>query len=171
MGNENFTAAPSSMYRTKDGFINIAANQQQQWEDLADVLGLPELKHDPRFEERDTRKANRYALGPLLEARLVQENTAHWVELLNERGIPAGDVVSLEAALTSAQAAHRQVIAEVEQPGLGNIRIFNLTARFSVTPGSIETPPPHLSEHTEAILSDLGYSLEQQQELRRKSII
>lgn len=171
LGNENFTAAPSSMYRTKDGFINIAANQQQQWEDLADVLGLSELKHDPRFEERDTRKANRYALGPLLEARLIQEKTAHWVELLNQRGIPAGDVVSLEAALTSAQAAHRKVIAEVEEPGLGNIRIFNLTARFSGTPGSIESPPPHLSEHTEVILSDLGYSLEQQQELRRKSVI
>ena len=120
LGNENFTAAPSSMFRTQDGFINIAANQQQQWEDLADVLGVPELKTDPRFQERDTRKANRYVLGPLLEARLMQETTAHWVEVLNARGIPAGDVLSLEAALNSEQARHREVIAEVEQPELGS---------------------------------------------------
>ena len=119
LGNENFTAAPSSMFRTRDGFINIAANQQQQWEDLADELGVPELKTDPRFQERDTRKGNRYLLTPLLEARLIQKTTAHWVEVLNARGIPSGDVLSLEAALTSEQARHREVIADVEQPGIG----------------------------------------------------
>jgi formyl-CoA transferase len=171
MGNENFTASPSSMYRTKDGFINIAANQQQQWEDLADILAVPELKTDPRFQERDTRKANRYVLGPLLEARLMQESTAHWVDVLNARGIPAGAVLSLEAALTSAQASHRQVIADVEQPELGSIRIFNLTAKFSETPGSIDSPPPRLSEHTTEILGELGYSAAEQQELRKKAIV
>jgi len=171
IGNENFTAAPSSMFRTKNGFINIAANQQQQWEDLADALAVPELKNDPRFQERDTRKANRYVLGPLLESRLMQETTEHWVTVLNARGIPAGDVVSLKAALTSAQARHRQVIAEVEEPELGMIKIFNLTAKFSETPGSIESPPPRLSEHTEAILSELGYSSAERQELSKKSVI
>ena len=50
LGNDNFTAAPSGMFRTQDGYINIAANQQQQWEDLADELGLPELKTDSRFQ-------------------------------------------------------------------------------------------------------------------------
>ncbi len=65
MGNDNFTAAPSGAFRTKDGYINIAANQQKQWEDLADAVGLPELKTDPRFQERDTRKANRKLLTPL----------------------------------------------------------------------------------------------------------
>ena len=71
MGNDNFTAAPSGMFRTKDGFINIAANKQEQWEAVADVLGVPELKDDPRFQERDTRKKNRNALTPLLEEKLA----------------------------------------------------------------------------------------------------
>jgi CoA:oxalate CoA-transferase len=171
LGNENFTAAPSSMFRTRDGFINIAANQQQQWEDLADILGVPELKTDPRFQERDTRKGNRYVLRPLLEARLMQETTAHWVEVLNALGIPAGDVLSLEVALSSEQVRHRRVLEDVEQPELGNIKLFNLTARFSATPAAIEAPPPRLSEHTQAILNELGYSLVEQAELKRKSII
>jgi crotonobetainyl-CoA:carnitine CoA-transferase CaiB-like acyl-CoA transferase len=55
--------------------------------------------------------------------------------------------------------------------GPGTIEIFNLTAKFSDTPGSIQSPPPHLSEHTETILSELGYSAAEQQELRRQSII
>jgi crotonobetainyl-CoA:carnitine CoA-transferase CaiB-like acyl-CoA transferase len=171
IGNENFTAAPSSMYRTRDGFINIAANQQQHWEDLADALGLPELKTDPRFQERDTRKNNRHLLGPLLEARFVQETTGHWVEKLNALGVPAGDVLTLEAALNSEQARHRNVIAEVDEPDIGAIRIFNLTARFSETPGSIDSPPPHLSQHTDAILARLGYSAAERQQLRNKSVI
>lgn len=171
LGNDNFTAAPSGMFKTKDGYINIAANQQEQWENLADELGLPELKNDPRFQERDTRKANRCLLTPLLEAKLAQKSTAYWVEVLNVRGIPSGDVLSLEAALTSQQAQHRQVLADVEQPGIGNIRIFNLTSKFSRTPAQIETPPPVLSQHTEEILSQLGYTEEEQKALKEKAVV
>jgi CoA:oxalate CoA-transferase len=171
LGNENFTAAPSSMFRTKDGYVNIAANQQQQWEDLADELGVPELKTDPRFQERDIRKANRYRLTPLLEARLTQESTAHWVDVLNAKGIPAGDILSLEAALNSEQARHRAVIEEVDQPGIGAIKIFNLTAKFSETPGAIESAPPTLSQHTDIILNELGYSAEERRSLKSKMVI
>jgi crotonobetainyl-CoA:carnitine CoA-transferase CaiB-like acyl-CoA transferase len=171
MGNENFTAAPSSTFRTKDGCINIAANQQQQWEDLADIIGMPELKTDPRFQQRDVRKANRYLLGPILEARLTRDTTDHWVEMLNARGIPAGAILSLEAALTSEQARHRQVVAEVEQPGIGSIKILNLSAKFSGTPAAVQTPPPLLSEHTDAILTELGYTAEERKQLKEYAII
>jgi CoA:oxalate CoA-transferase len=171
LGNDNFTAAPSGMFKTQDGFINIAANQQRQWEDLADELGVPELKTDPRFKERDTRKKNRFQLTPLLEAKLTQKTTAHWVEVLNQKGIPSGDVIGLEAALTSEQALHRQVIADVEQPGIGNIKIFNLTAKFSKTPAFIEAPPPALSQHTGEILTELGYTDEEMKRLKENMII
>jgi CoA:oxalate CoA-transferase len=171
LGNDNFTAAPSGMFRTQDGCINIAANQQQQWHDLADELGLPALKTDPRFQERDTRKANRFLLTPLLEERLTQNTTAHWVEVLNARGIPSGEVLNLASALASPQANYRQVIADVEQPGIGNIKIFNMTAKFSRTPAQIETPPPRLSEHTHAILTELGYTDKEMRELKERSVI
>ena len=171
LGNDNFTAAPSGMFKTQDGYINIAANQQQQWENLADELSVPELKTDPRFQERDTRKSNRFLLTPLLEAKLIQKTTAHWVEVLNNRGIPSGDVLSLEAALTSEQAMHREVITEVELAGIGPIKIFNLTAKFSKTPGMIETPPPILSEHTAEILAELGYTGEEMKLLKEKMVI
>jgi formyl-CoA transferase len=171
LGNDNFTAAPSGTFRTKDGYINIAANQQAQWEDLADTLGLPELVTDPRFQERDTRKANRKQLTPLLEVKLVEQTTDYWVDTLNEKGIPSGAILSLEAALNAEQVKHRQVIGSVNEPDIGDIRLFNLTARFSKTPGQIDSPPPRLSAHTAAILAELGYSDEEIEVLKEKSVI
>jgi CoA:oxalate CoA-transferase len=171
LGNDNFTAAPSGTFVTQDGCINIAANQQKQWEDLADTLGLPELKTDPRFAERDTRKANRTLLTPLLEEKLKQKPTAFWVDLLNAKGIPSGDVISLEAALTSDQAKHRKVIEDVVEPGIGPVKLFNLTAKFSRTPGSIDAAPPRLSAHTEEVLTTLGYSKADIAALKTKGVI
>ncbi len=171
LGNDNFTAAPSGMFRTQDGYINIAANQQGQWEDLLDELGLPELKTDPRFQLRDKRKANRFELTPLLEVKLVQNSTSHWVDVLNARGIPSGEVVSLEAALTSEQAKHRRVIKEIDTPGIGKIKIFNMSAKFSKTPAEITSPPPHLAEHTAGILAELGYGEEEVRQLKAKNVI
>ncbi len=171
LGNDNFTAAPSGTFRTQDGYINIAANQQQQWEDLADTLGLPELKSDARFQERDARKANRKLLTPLLEARLTEKTTAYWVDVLNEKGIPSGDILSLEAALTSEQVEYRRVIKEVNEPEIGDIKLFNLTAKFSKTPGKIDSPPPRLSAHSAEILGGLGYSDEDIRRLKEKNAI
>ena len=171
MGNDNFTAAPSGAFRTKDGYINIAANQQKQWEDLADEVGLPELKTDPRFQERDTRKANRKLLTPILEEKLTQNTTEHWVDVLNKRGIPSGDISSLEKALSSDQLKHRQTIVEINEPKIGKVKIFNLSAQFSKTPATVDSPPPRLSAHTEEVLTDLGYTKTEIQGLKAKGVI
>ncbi len=171
MGNDNFTAAPSGSFRTKDGYVNIAANQQKQWEDLADALGVPELKTDPRFQERDTRKAKRKELTPLLEAKLILQSTLHWVDVLNEKGIPSGDIYGLEKALLQPQSEHRRVIATVKEAGIGDIKLFNLTAKFSKTPASIDAPPPRLSAHTGEILKGLGYAEDDIKSLKEKGAI
>jgi len=171
MGNDNFTAAPSGTFRTLDGHVNIAANKQEQWEALAEVVGVPELKTDPRFAERDQRKKNRRALTPLLAARLKQQPTAHWVEALNARDVPSGDILSLGCALTQPQVAHRGALQTVEVEGVGALKLFGLTAKLSKTPGAIDSPPPRLGAHTEEILTGLGYAKADVAAFREKGIV
>lgn len=171
MGNDNFTAAPSGTFATKDGYLNIAANKQEQWETVADVLGVPELKKDPRFEKRDARKRNRKALTPLLETKLKENTTDHWVDTLNERGVPSGAILSLEAALKQAQIQHRETIRAVRDDDLGELKLFNLTAKFEKSPGDVVSPPPRLGAHTEEYLTELGYTKDRIRELREKAVV
>ncbi len=171
LGNDNFTAAPSGTFAAKDGYINIAANKQEQWEALADILALSELKTDSRFQKRDVRKKNRKALTPLIEAKLKKRDTAYWVEVLNNRNIPAGAILRLEEALRQEQIIHRKTLSTVSVEGIGDLKLFNLTAQFEKTPAAIESPPPKLSEHTNEILESLGYSEKQIKELKKSGAI
>ncbi len=171
MGNDNFTAAPSGTFATKNGHINIAANRQEQWESLADVLGLSELKEDPRFQQRDARKQNRKALTPLIESKLKEMETSYWVGILNARNIPAGAILGLGDALCQEQIVHRGTLQTIQAEGIGNLQLFNLTPKFEKAQARIESPPPKLSKHTNEILTGLGYSGEQIEMLRRSGVI
>lgn len=171
MGNDNFTAAPSGSFATKDGHINIAANKQEQWEALTEILGVEELKTDPRFQERDERKKNRKALTPLLEEKLQARPTTEWVEALNARGVPSGDILPLRAALDQPQVQHRGTLETVEVEGVGDVKLFSLSAQLKRTPGGITSPPPRLGAHTDEVLSGLGYTRERAMALREKGVV
>lgn len=171
LGNDNFTAAPSGTFRTEDGYINIAANKQEQWETLADLLGLSHLKEDPRFKERDIRKKNRYELNPLVEEKLMEKPTKYWVDLLNDNDIPAGEILSLKDALNQPQIQERNTFSALSVEGIGTIKLFNLTPKFEKTPGFAELPPPKLSEHTEEVLSLVGITKEEIERLRVEGVV
>ncbi|MFC2131710.1 CaiB/BaiF CoA transferase family protein [Bacteroidota bacterium] len=171
LGNDNFTAAPSGTFKTKDGYLNIAANKQEQWEAVADILDLPELKEDIRFRERDARKKNRFELTPLLEEKLIEKDTKYWVETLNKSGVPSGEILTLEEALNAPQVQHRNTFSEVDVKGIGEVRLFNMTAKFDKTPGVVDSPPPLLSEHTNEILSEIGLSDDEITKLKEENII
>ncbi|WP_306598055.1 CaiB/BaiF CoA-transferase family protein [Geothrix sp. 21YS21S-2] len=171
MGNDNFTAAPSGTFRTKDGFINIAANKQEQWEAVCDVLGVAELKADPRFQERDTRKKNRKDLTPLLEARLLEKETDVWVEALNANDVPSGAILSLKEALRQPQVQHRGVLQKTEVPGVGEIEVFGLTALFDTCSGDVAAPPPTLGQHNAEIYERAGLDEAARAELKSKGVI
>lgn len=171
LGNDNFTAAPSGTFVTKDGYINIAANKQEQWESVCDLLGVPELKEDSRFKERDTRKKNRKPLTPLLEAKLKEKTTSEWVDIFNKHGVPSGAILDLESALKAPQITHRETFNTVNAAAVGEVPLFNLTAKFEKTPAKVEKAPPALSAHTEEILKEIGISGKELKELKDQGVV
>ncbi len=171
MGNDNFTASPSGVFKTKDGFINISANKQEQWENVADLLDLSHLKADSRFLNNDARKKNRKELTSILNEKLKEKDSHFWIEELNKHDVPAGAILSLDQAIKQEQIKYRNTFTKVNLDGIGDLELFNLTAKFSKTPGLVETAPPTLGQHTDEILEKIGYSMEEIQKLREEKTI
>ncbi len=170
MGNENFTAAPSGTFRTAEGLLNIAANEDAQYEKLCDVIGRPELKTDARFAERETRRRNRPAINREIAPELMKRGAAEWEQALIEAGVPAGRVLSVPEILGHAHLTGRNFVSEFEGSA-GKQIVTRGGFLFSDDQASPQGPAPALSEHTDAWLGKLGYDPEKIRDLRKKRVI
>jgi CoA:oxalate CoA-transferase len=173
MGNQNATAAPSGTFHTAEGLLNIAANEQKQYEALCDAIARPELKTDPRFAERFERRKHRAELNPLIEAGLAARPAREWESLLNAQGIPCGCVLSVPEILGHAQIAERGLMKHFDDvPGADSpLDITRCGFRLSEDQPDVDTPPPRLGEHTDHYLAELGVGREELAELRKAGTI
>jgi CoA:oxalate CoA-transferase len=158
LGNDNVTASPSGTFKTGDGLLNIAANKQEQFEAVCQVLGHAEWVQDARFADRHARLQHREELKALMEQAMSARGADAWWRLFNEAGVPAGPVYSVPQALAHPQIAQRGMIATFENaPGVGrDIRIVRTGFKINGEAPSVETPPPLLGEHNDQILAELG---------------
>jgi len=163
MGNDNFTASPSGTFRTGDGLLNIAANKQEQFEAVCDVVGRPELKTDPRFSERQARLDNRPALTAELEQAMAAKPASEWREALNNAGVPAGEVMNVAQILAHPQIADRGLIATFENvPGVGrDVRVARAGIKINREAVKTDTAPPLLGQDTDELLTELGYGADE----------
>ena len=172
VGNENMTSAPSGAFETQDGLINIAANQDRQWDLLTQVLSQSSLKNNPKFHTRELRKANRYELKDALERVLKTRTTEEWLERLNEANIPAGPVLSVKGALQLEQVQGRQFTQSLQQ-GNPSQQIDVVTNGFLWNQERLvpESPVETLGESTDSILSELGYDADLIKKLKEEGSI
>jgi len=157
-GNENITASPSGTYRCADAPLNIAANEQRQWEALARHLGRADLLDDPAYADRDARIANRAALKAELEPVFATRPARDWVRELNGLGIPSGPVLTVPEILAHPQVADRGMVATFpEVPGVGqDVRIVRTGIKLDGEAPGVEIPPPLLGQHNAEVFGALG---------------
>jgi crotonobetainyl-CoA:carnitine CoA-transferase CaiB-like acyl-CoA transferase len=168
MGNQNFTAAPSGTFRTGDGLINIAANEDKQFAALCRVVGRLELATDARFAERQARKEHRHALNDALEAALAARPAAEWEPLLIDAGVPAGLVLDVPGVLAHEQVTGRDFVTSFPEEGQ---HVTRAGFRLSGDDPCAQTPAPPLSAHTDDWLTKLGYRPDQIEALRAEGAI
>lgn len=170
MGNQNFTAAPSGTFRTGEGLLNIAANENKQYEALCDLIGRSDLKPDPRFANRQVRKQNRAALNVEIESALAARSAAEWEPLLIEAGVPAGQVLSVPQILAHPHIEQRGFVNRFDAPS-GAQQVAGAGFHLSGSRLGPAGPAPALSEHTQTWLQRLGYDADQIDSLRTQGVI
>jgi len=170
-GNNHPTSIPTGVFKTSDGYINIAVSGAEIYDRLVEVLGDPDLGTDPRFVDGAARSANRDAVNEKIEAITVSKTSDDWVELLNGVGVPCGPIYSIDQVFSDPQVQHLGIAQVVESATLGRQEVVGQAVNLSRTPSTIRMATPELGEHTNQILNDLGYAPEQIIELRKNGAI
>jgi crotonobetainyl-CoA:carnitine CoA-transferase CaiB-like acyl-CoA transferase len=156
-GSAHPLTAPYQAFKTANGYLNIGGANQANWERVAETLGHPEWKTDPRFENNTIRLANREALERLIEAELIHRTTAEWIAVFDKPGVPAGPVHTIEEALTHPQALAREMVVESVHPQAGLVKGVGFPVKFSEQPRTAATPAPGLGQHTVQVLREFGF--------------
>ena len=172
-GNENPTSAPSGTFDAADGPINIAANKDEQWVLLTDHLGLPQLRDDARFANREARKKNRHLLRAELETVLKTRPARDWAREFNRIGVPAGAVLSVPEVLAHPQIADRGFLSDfADVPGVGR-DISLVTAGFKMDGAAptVEAPPPELGQDNADIWAGVGFTSDEIEALKDEGAI
>ena len=170
-GSAHRLTAPYQALKTRDGYINVGANNQRLWERLCNAIGREELVEDERFATNDDRMKNRAELAEELEKSLAQKNTDEWMEILLEAGFPAGPIYNYQEVFEDPHTHAREMRVEMEHPVEGTVKGLGIPVKLGETPGEIRRPAPLLGEHTEETLMGLGYSKEEIADLRERKII
>ena len=171
LGNAHPNIVPYETFDTADQPIAVAVGSERQWPRFCLVLGLPELAADPRFATNGDRVLRRAALRPILAARLRDRGAAAWLAALDAASIPCAPINDVVTALASVEAEALGMVVEQEHPAWGVIRQVGVPFRLSTTPATIRTPPPALGEHSDAILTELGYTTGEVAALRADGVI
>ena len=158
LGSAHPLTAPYQAFRTQNGYITIGGANQSNWERIADQLGQPQWKIDPRFATNSGRIAHREELTQLIEAVLISNTTDYWVAFFDQAGVPAGPVHSIEEAFTHPQTLARGMVMETEHPKAGRVKSVGNPIKFSKLPQQPSRPAPELGEHSASILREFGFS-------------
>jgi crotonobetainyl-CoA:carnitine CoA-transferase CaiB-like acyl-CoA transferase len=155
-GNHHPAIAPYGLFQTSDGQIQIMVARNEDFRRFADFCGRPEWKDDARFADGGARSVNKDAMRALVAEAMVEKSTEAWLRFLVENDIPHGPVLSIQEAFDSAQAKALGMTMEMEAGDGTAIKVPRFPWRFTRTPAQVRRPPPHVGEHTEEILSEMG---------------
>jgi len=157
-GNNHPTSIPTGVFKTKDGYINIATAGQKTWQRFCEAAEATALMEKPEYKTSETRSKNRDALGAEIDNYLVGRTSAEWVERLNTAGVPCGPIYSIDRVFADPQVEHLGIAQSVTMRDKSKMHLIGQPVGLSRTPSRLATRPPDLGEHTNTILKEFGFS-------------
>jgi formyl-CoA transferase len=164
--------APSNVYRTSDGMVLIAANQDTVFSRLAEAMGQSELATDPKYSTHGARGANQVELDALVERWTETMATRQVLELMEKFGVPAGLIYRAPEMLDDPHFKSREAIVTVPHPDFGELRMQNVAPKLSETPGAIRRPSPAMGQHNDEVYRELlALSAERYAQLKAGKVV
>jgi formyl-CoA transferase len=164
--------APSNVYRTSNGMVLIAANQDTVFSRLAEAMGQSGLATDPKYSTHGARGANQVELDALVERWTETMATRQVLELMEKFGVPAGLIYRAPEMLDDPHFKSREAIVTVPHPDFGELRMQNVAPKLSETPGAIRRPSPAMGQHNDEVYRELlALSAERYAQLKAGKVV
>src|SRR5215213_3280318 len=155
-GNNHPTSIPTGVFKTSDGYINIATTGGRIWERCAQAIGAPELLSNPGYATAPARSENRDALNATINKLTERKSTETWVSELNAAGVPCGPIYAIDQMFEDEQVKHLGIAQPVT---------------LSRTPSTMAARPPEFGEQTEEVLAEFGFGKDEVAELRQRKVV
>lgn len=171
IGNAGFYSFSNS-FPTRDGAVFVGVVGSNLWRRFVKVIGHGEWASNPRFKDDMARYINREAIIPSVSEWTTQRSTDEVIRLLEEARVPCGRVNSIAEAVAEPQVRAREMLVELDYPGVGKVPLSGVVPKLSATPGRVETRAPLVGEHNEEVYCGLlGFTPEQLRELEQEGVI
>ncbi len=172
-GNNHPTGIPTGVFPTADGHINIAASGTVLFERLCKAMGVPEWVNDARYNSFDARRDNRDELNDKISGITKTKPSQYWVDLLNEVGVPCGPIYNVKQVFDDPQVKHLGIAVPMESANLGTINVVGqpIVMERTPQPKKMRMATPELGEHTDQVLTELGYSKDKIAALHAKNVV
>jgi crotonobetainyl-CoA:carnitine CoA-transferase CaiB-like acyl-CoA transferase len=171
-GNRGQTSGPVDIFKTRDGWILVQVVGQPLFQRWAKLMGEDHWLSDPRFKDDISRGQNGVVISERMSRWCAERHSTEALDILGKAMIPAGQVLKPQQTLDDPHVRAMGFFQPTDYPGLPKpAPIARVPIGMSGTPGSIEHRAPTLGEHTDAILTELGYDAEAIAALRAGGIV
>jgi crotonobetainyl-CoA:carnitine CoA-transferase CaiB-like acyl-CoA transferase len=170
-GNNHPTSIPTGVFKTEDGYINIATTGGKIWERCAEAIGAPELLINPDYTTGPLRSKNRDALNASISTCTAKKTTDVWVKELNAAGVPCGPIYSIDQMFEDDQVKHLGIAQDVPNDENRHIRLVAQPFTLSRTPSHMAARPPEVGEQTEDVLAEFGFAADEIAALKQHKIV
>ncbi|MCK4925845.1 CoA transferase [Candidatus Aerophobetes bacterium] len=159
--------SPYGVHKTKDGYITLVGSFSK----VCQILDLAFVEEDSRFSSTRKRIKHREELRLILDEALKQRSTEEWIKIFDREKVLSGPVYEYSQLFSDPQVEQNEMVVQFAYPSVGKVKTSGIPVKLRKSPGEIRIPPPTVGQHTDEILTELGYTKDQIKHLRERKII